>query len=113
MRIGEIILFFAIGDLLSAFELCDDKNNFDFVLQYSSFLSEFFFDLKLCEQLKNCRMLRMVCCTMASQFRADDFGMYSLSFVWGGGVHLSLYLSRRPRIRFHVMANLRMYFYST
>jgi hypothetical protein len=27
MRVGEIISFFAIGDLPSALELCDDKNN--------------------------------------------------------------------------------------
>ena len=27
MRVGEIISFFAIGDLLSALELCDDKNS--------------------------------------------------------------------------------------
>ena len=27
MRIGEIISFFAVGDLLSALEVCDDKNN--------------------------------------------------------------------------------------
>ena len=78
MRFCEIISFFAIGDLLSALELCDNKNN---SISFFNIRTSF---RKLCEQLKNCQMLRMVCFTMTSQFRADDFGTYSLLFKEGG-----------------------------
>jgi len=36
---------------------------------------------------------------MTSEFGADDFGMYSVPFGVVGGMHLSLYISSRRRIR--------------
>jgi len=49
-------------------------------------------------------MLRMVCFAMSSEFRADDFGVHSLPFRGAEGMHLSLYISSRPRIHARVLS---------